>query len=159
MPYDGVPVMAKPEMTTLLLPETEKPFAPLAPPLMVTPEFAVNVTPEAGLTELAVYAPAVTWTVSPETAFAAPRVSVQNGCAAFPGPVSEHDGFVLSTVYVVAADAGTAIRTVPAIAAPSTEPAMATRRTAALHRVTAPLRTKVLMVGQPPQKRAKIIST
>src|SRR5580704_6315695 len=145
MPYDGVPVMVKPEMTTLLLPETEKPFTPLAPPLMVTPGFAVNVTPEAGLTELPVYVPAMTCTVSPETAFAAALVRVQNGSAAVPAPeaVSEHEAFVLSTMYVVDADAATLVRTVPARARASTEPMIAPRRaaalTVALRRVTEPM--------------------
>jgi uncharacterized Fe-S center protein len=69
--------------------------------------------------------------VSPETALAAALVSVQNGWAALPGPVSEHEEFVLSTVYVVAADAGTLVRIVPASAAPRTELAMAARRVAA----------------------------
>jgi hypothetical protein len=145
MPYDGVPVMVKPETTTLLLPEIEKPFAPLAPPLMVTPGFAVNVTPEAGLTELPVYVPATTCTVSPETAFAAALVSEQNGSVAVPEPeaVSEHAGFVLSTTHAVDADAATLVRTTPAMATPSTEPAMVTRRAAALiavlRRVTEPM--------------------
>ena len=134
MPYDGVPVMVKPETTTLLLPEIEKPFAPLAPPLMVTPGFAVNVTPEAGLTELPAYVPATTCTVSPETALAAALVSVQNGSAAVPEPeaVSEHAGFVLSTIHVVDADAATLVMTALAIITPSTEPAMVARRAAAL---------------------------
>ena len=76
----------------------------------------------------------MTCTVSPETAFAAPLVSVQNGCVAVPEPeaVSEHAGFVLSTMYVVDADAATLVRTMPAMATPSTEPAMVTRRAAAL---------------------------
>ena len=102
----------------------------------------MNVTPEAGLTELPVYVPAMTCTVSPETAFAAPLVSVQNGSVAVPEPeaVSEHAGFVLSTMYVVDADAATLVTTMPAMATPSTEPAMVTRRAAALivvlHQVT-----------------------
>src|SRR5450755_1843533 len=100
MPYDGVPVMVKPEIVTLFLPETEKPFAPLAPPLTVTPGFAVTVTPLAGLAEVAVYVPAMTCTVSPAFfALFTPAVIVQSGCdIVSPVPLSEHtDGFVLST--------------------------------------------------------------
>jgi aminoglycoside phosphotransferase (APT) family kinase protein len=71
-------------------------------------------------------------------------MSVQNGCVAVPEPeaVSEQAGFVLSTMYVVDADAATPVRTMPAMTTPSTEPAMVTRRAAALiaalHRVTKP---------------------
>ena len=66
--------------------------------------------------------------------------------AAVPAPeaVSEHAVFVLSTVYVLDADAATLVRTVPARARPSTEPMMAQRRavalTVALRRVTEPMR-------------------
>jgi hypothetical protein len=45
--------------------------------------------------------------------------------------VSEHEEFVLSTMYVVAADAETLVRIVPTIAAPRSELAMAARRAAA----------------------------
>ena len=52
----------------------------------------------AGLTLVPGYVPALTSTVSPACATFAPAAIVQNGCAEFPGPVSEHVGLVLSTV-------------------------------------------------------------
>jgi hypothetical protein len=99
IPADDVPLTVKPLMTTLLRLEIEN---ALAPPLIVTPGFAWNVTPEFfGLTLVPWYVPAWTSTVSPATAtFAAPAI-VQKGFAGVPGPDAEQLADVLSTMYTV----------------------------------------------------------
>jgi hypothetical protein len=74
-----------------------------APPLIVTPALAVNViglpaVPElAGLTDVPVYDPALTSTVSPAIALLAAAPMVQKGCAGVPDPASEHEADVVST--------------------------------------------------------------
>src|SRR6478735_4296594 len=84
MAFEPVFVIVNPEMVMLFRLEMAN---ALVPPLMVTPGFAVNVTPEfRGLTAVPGYVPAWTSTVSPAAAtFAAPAM-VQNGCAGVPGP-------------------------------------------------------------------------
>lgn len=87
--------MVKPEIVMLLLLDIEK---PRLPPLISTLGLAVKVTPEfAGFTEVPVYVPALTCTVSPDSAFFAAAAIVQNGWVDVPGPLSEQDAFVLST--------------------------------------------------------------
>lgn len=103
--------MVNPEIVMLLLLEIEK---PRLPPLISTSGLAVNVTPEfAGFTDVPAYVPALTCTVSPDSAVFAAAAIVQNGCPDVPGPVSEHDGFVLSTTYVLAAEAKSPVSAVP----------------------------------------------